>query len=255
MGSATLNVTKDTYVSSFSSGTNYGTDTEMKFVMASSIGNGRLPLMEFDISSLSGLTITSATLNVYCNEIQSATAHDIYIRRATATFTENTVTYGTRPAHTTTNQTIVSTTYATGWHSFDVADMLQDAIGLSLSEIDIYLMASTSSNYMNFRTKEYSTSYDAYLSITYITYDFYVRATGGSDSNDGESWANAWSTINKAATTVLDGTTVHIGFGTYNSEPVSNKIAPDNLGSAGIKYLPETAITGGGTGSVIIEVN
>lgn len=83
---------------------------------------------------------------------------------------------------------------------------------------------------------------------------FYVKTTGN-DSNDGESWANAWATINKAATTVLDGTTVHIGFGTYNAEPANNDIAPVNTGAVGIKYLPETETTGGGTGSVIVEVN
>jgi hypothetical protein len=88
-----------------------------------------------------------------------------------------------------------------------------------------------------------------------IFVDRYVIASGGNDSNDGESWANAWATVNKAATTVVDGTTVHIGFGTYNAEPANNDIAPVNAGAVGIKYLPETATTGGGTGSVIVEVN
>ncbi len=85
--------------------------------------------------------------------------------------------------------------------------------------------------------------------------DYYVKATGGSDSNGGSSWSDAWATINKAATTVPDGTTVHIGFGTYNAEPANNDIAPVNAGAVGIKYSPETATTGGGTGSVIVEVN
>ena len=90
---------------------------------------------------------------------------------------------------------------------------------------------------------------------TSVISHFFVKSSGGNDSNNGESWASAWATINKAAVTVLDGTTVHIGFGTYSSEPANNKIAPDNLGATGIKYLPETAVTGGGTGSVTIEIN
>ena len=85
--------------------------------------------------------------------------------------------------------------------------------------------------------------------------NYYVRASGGNDGNSGASWANAWATIDKAATTVADGTIVHIGFGTYSSEPTPNDIAPVNAGSVGIKYLPETAVTGGGTGSVTIEIN
>lgn len=82
----------------------------------------------------------------------------------------------------------------------------------------------------------------------------FVKTTGN-DALDGESWANAFATVDKAATTVPDGTTVHIGFGTYNAEPANNDIAPVNAGAIGIKYLPETATTGGGTGSVIVEVN
>lgn len=84
--------------------------------------------------------------------------------------------------------------------------------------------------------------------------DYYVKV-GGNDSNDGKSWANAWKTINKAATTVPDGSIVHIGFGTYDAEPGTNKIAPQNVGSMEIYYLPETATTGGGTGTVSIEQN
>lgn len=84
--------------------------------------------------------------------------------------------------------------------------------------------------------------------------DHYVKI-GGDDTKDGSTWANAWATINKAATTVPDGSTVHIGFGDYVNEPALNKIAPQNIGASGIKYLPETAGTGGGTGTVSIEKN
>ena len=92
------------------------------------------------------------------------------------------------------------------------------------------------------------------LCAEYYFTDYYVKTTGN-DSDDGSSWADAWLTINKAATTVPDGVTVHIGFGTYNGEPSGNKIAPQNAGTTGIKYLPETATTGGGTGSVVMEKN
>lgn len=90
--------------------------------------------------------------------------------------------------------------------------------------------------------------------IRVIEKRYYVKV-GGNDSLDGKSWANAWATINKAATTVIDGTTVHIGFGDYVTEPAANKIAPQNIGASGIFYLPETANTGGGTGTVSIEQN
>lgn len=95
---------------------------------------------------------------------------------------------------------------------------------------------------------------DRYFNI-YQELQYYVKTTGN-DSNDGESWANAWATINKAATTVADGTTVHIGHGTYNNEPAGNAIAPANAGPLGIKYKPETADTGAEVaGSIIVEKN
>lgn len=83
---------------------------------------------------------------------------------------------------------------------------------------------------------------------------WYVK-TSGNDSLSGTSWSKAWKTINKAATTVPDESTVHIGFGTYDAEPASNKIAPQNIGASGIYYLPETATSGGGTGTVSVEQN
>ena len=81
---------------------------------------------------------------------------------------------------------------------------------------------------------------------------FYVKTTGN-DASAGTSWGTAWATIDKAATTVADGTTVHIGFGNY-SQTNAQDIAPINAGSIGIKYIPETATAGGGTGEVKITL-
>ena len=80
--------------------------------------------------------------------------------------------------------------------------------------------------------------------------DLYVK-TDGNNSLDGRSWANAWKTITVAANNAIDDQTVHIGFGTYNDE---TDITPDNFSTNGIRYLPETATTGGGTGSVTINL-
>lgn len=94
------------------------------------------------------------------------------------------------------------------------------------------------------------TTDDTYNITCYLISDYYVKV-GGNDSLTGRSWTNAWGTINKAATTVPDGNTVHIGFGVYTSSG-TDKIAPQNLGASGILYTPETPETGGGTGSVTI---
>lgn len=44
---------------------------------------------------------------------------------------------------------------------------------------------------------------------------YFVRATGGSDSNDGKSWDEAWATVSKAASTAVSGDTVLLGPGTF----------------------------------------
>jgi len=117
----------------------------------------------------------------------------------------------------------------------------------STGKVNYTTLKASWSNYDN-----YSISLGVNVGIVYT--DYYVKTTGN-DSLDGLSWTNAWKTINKAATTAVDDTTVHIGFGTYDAEPAANKIAPQNVGTSGIYYLPETATTGGGTGTVSIEQN
>jgi hypothetical protein len=82
-----------------------------------------------------------------------------------------------------------------------------------------------------------------------IVNDYYVRV-GGNDALDGKSWANAWATIDKAATTLTDGQTAHIEPGVYYSH-LTDKIAPQNAGASGIKYKPETQAGGAGTVEIV----
>lgn len=98
------------------------------------------------------------------------------------------------------------------------------------------------------------TTDDTYNITCYLASDYYVKV-GGNDSLSGRSWANAWATVNKAATTVPDGKTVHLGYGVYNSEPAANKIAPQNIGVSGILYKPEPVPPATGGGTVEVEVN
>lgn len=63
----------------------------------------------------------------------------------------------------------------------------------------------------------------------------YFVTTGGNDSNSGQWWEDAWTSIDKAANTLTDGQEVHIEAGTY-TETSGDIIAPVNAGSTGIKY-------------------
>jgi hypothetical protein len=65
------------------------------------------------------------------------------------------------------------------------------------------------------------------------------------------SWGDAWATVNKGMTDTPTGKTLHIGFGTYASEPSNNKVFTDNA----ITVIYETATTGGGSGTASVEIN
>lgn len=141
------------------------------------------------------------------------------------------------------------------WTSINITGMYKDAVDAGMS---IFGVRQTNPNTASavFWARDNGTGYIAYITITSTAAtDYYVK-TAGDDTKTGESWANAWATINKAATTVADGTTVHIGHGTYNNEPTSNKIAPQNAGALGIKYKPVTADTSAEVaGTITIEKN
>ena len=248
----TIYTDKDTWISQYWPNDNYGGDNSYTSM---SYNGAHDSLVSFNVSGISLSSISNATLYLYYYYGNGTRHHNI--RRLTSDFTENTVMWNSgAPSYTTTNQ-VGFTSYDgdTGWHNFDITNMLKDET-TSRFGINIHCTDS-SSDWMDlkFRSKEYGSAYRAYI-VYDITTNFYVK-TSGSDSNDGTSWADAdaWATVDKAATTVIDGSTVHIGFGTYNAEPANNNIAPVNAGSVGIKYLPETETTGGGTGSVIVEVN
>ncbi|MHC4081641.1 MAG: right-handed parallel beta-helix repeat-containing protein, partial [Planctomycetota bacterium] len=65
---------------------------------------------------------------------------------------------------------------------------------------------------------------------------FYVRKSG-SDSNNGESPANAWLTIDKAANTMIAGEWVYVGAGVYDEQ-----VTPTNSGTAAdpIRFIADT---------------
>ena len=148
-------------------------------------------------------------------------------------------------------------------HTCDIDVQSGDIVGVYMVDGSVDC-DTTYSNAMEYKTHNVDVNFDsptsdwnvdnwAYtwsvgVTVTVSYTDYYVKTTGD-DSKDGGSWANAWKTINKAATTVADGSTVHIEYGTYNAEPAGNKIAPQNVGTSGIYYSPE-----GGSSPHIVSV-
>lgn len=248
MATSTIYTTKDTYANESNPDTSYGTTNDIR--IDEDPGSSNYGYVGFDITSAPTASQTTNVLFYYYRSLYAGTPTG-YFRRTTSSWAE-TLTWNTgQPSVTDTNMATCAFAASSSWGSCNITNMYKDAKNAG-NDLGIQLKQSTS-NDIGIASRE--TTYDSYIYITYgaIT-DYYVKTTGN-DSLDGLSWTNAWATVNKAATTVADGSTVHIGFGDYTSEPASNKIAPQNIGASGIYYLPETATTGGGTGTVSVEQN
>lgn len=253
MVTQTIYSDKDTFADEAAPGTQHSTGWGI-FEINETSGERCRGFLNFDITSAPiSSDIDSVILYLQQDTAGSGPA-DAYFQRITGAWIE-TLTWNTgQPTYTSTNQYTHSIpSQAWAWRNFDVTNIYRDSknTGNTFGIRMAYVNEGTGTNRAWFRTRE--SDQDPYIVITYTPHR-YVKTTGD-DAKTGTSWAQAWKTINKAATTVADGSIVHIGFGDYTSEPVGNKIAPQNIGATGIYYKPETAETGGGTGTVSVEQN
>jgi hypothetical protein len=245
MAAISINTTKDTYIMNNDVGNNFGDRTTVHS------DKYRTSLFGFDITSAPASSHVSDAVVYLFTQVSGCGMATIF-KRITGSWAEMTVTYNTRPAVTVTNQYNHNLSNSVGWTSYDVTNIYKDAkdagneFGIQISSSAIF------THYIE--SKEHAYSREAFIHITTPPDDYYVK-TGGNDTLDGSSWANAWATVNKAATTVTDGNTIHIEHGTYNAEPATNKIAPQNAGASGIKYQIHTTGGGTGTATVIVEKN
>jgi len=193
-------------------------------------------------------SIDKVTLRLY--HYLGAVARTFEIRRVTGSWTETGITWNTQPVVTDINKIEFAPITAIGWEEVDITNMFNDETGSTFS-VQIKDKTESDSGSRYYYWREYSGG-----RIGRIEFNTRYVKTTGNDALDGRSWVNAWKTINKAATTAPDGSTVHIGVGTYNAEPAGNKIAPQNIGASGIEYTIVNATTGlPATGSVIVEKN
>lgn len=244
-----IETSKASFVAESDPDTNYGNNTTLGIVSLDTQRNKR-SCIEFDISGAPS-TINHVILWLYCYYDSAYTrTHDA--KRITSSWVESTITWNNQPSTTDTNKASRTATSSDSgtWVSWDITNLFNDETGSTLGILIRDANEDFSSSAIWYFYSDDYTSKHPYIEIN----GYYVKTTGD-DSKDGKSWAQAWKTINKAATTVADGSYVHIGFGTYDAEPAANKIAPQNIGASGIFYLPETAETGGGTGTVSVEQN
>ncbi len=82
-----------------------------------------------------------------------------------------------------------------------------------------------------------TTDHGEFTECWYRDSDIYFVKKGGSDSNFGTSWTQAFASITKAADRVEQNGYVYIGYGKYTSE---TDITPDDIGSDPISYFIES---------------
>ena len=243
MATQDITTDKDSHTYEPSPDTTHGADNWL--VVRGEADHRERAYIGFDISSAPAASqVTAVDLYLYLY-LRSGSLTGRF-NRITGAWTESGLTWNNAPTVTVTHQITHTIPTENGWQHHSITDLYKDAKNAG-NRFGVRIMDHNESNQSEypFSSRDGVSNYP-YIKITYTPVPCYVK-TSGDDSKNGLSWTNAWKTINKAATTVLDGTTVHIETGTYDQEPSSNKIAPQNIGTTGIYYEF--------TGTVTVEQN
>jgi TGF-beta propeptide/Collagen triple helix repeat (20 copies) len=154
----------DTYDSSKSTSTNYGTQTSLD------LANGESSYIQFNLSTLpAGATVGKATLRLYVNSVTTAGSFDAY--QVTSSWSEKSLTYRTAPAMggsaTGGNPVSVTTSSAGEFLVIDITPLVQDWVSGSQPNDGIVLELTTSSGSFAFDSKESTnTSHQPELEIS-----------------------------------------------------------------------------------------
>jgi len=168
------NPTKDSYVDQAVPNNNYGNSTNL-YVMSYRAGtdfSNKRTFVGFDISSIpANAIVDSATLKMYCAYIGEG--RTVQVHRVTGAWDEGTpipptgITWNNQPAVTSTNY--MEQLAGIAWQSFNVKNMVQDAIGNS--EVGFRLKDkvenSLTAYQQTYRSRESPTGLYPYLEISY----------------------------------------------------------------------------------------
>lgn len=202
-------------------------------------GTNWASFLKFDLSGENN-TLLSASLYLYNLNIGIGTTT---CKRVTSgDWVEGTITWNNQPAVTTTNA--ASFTDQSGWCVCNVTDMIIDMINGNNYGLRIYERTGISGSSPKFEERESAGTNDAYLVISYTALDKYVDISTGSDSNSGDTWANAYLTVKKGIDNLLTNNNLHIAFGDYSAQTAIDL-------NQNINLICEN-YGGGGTGTVTL---
>lgn len=151
---------EDSYVKSSSPSNNYGTDDALE-VDASSGKPTKISYLKFDLINVSAPNITKATLFIHSKDVSGADSPDTQsVRTSTSSWSENSITYNTRPPLGEELATLSNTARNT-WVALDItSSVLANAGQIYSVGID-----SAESNGLDLDSRE--TSNAPYIRVTY----------------------------------------------------------------------------------------
>ncbi|RKX66431.1 MAG: hypothetical protein DRP42_03110 [Tenericutes bacterium] len=150
----TLNPTDDAYILATSPDYNSGSETGLYFGYVNSMNT----LIKFDLSGYTGVTINSAELRLYVNDIFGMTPTDYYVvSGCDADWDEDMVTWNNGPGQQ--GSPIWITTYPVlwNWWIMDVKSMVQDFVDGTYDNYGFMLYDDlNTSHYIRVYSREYS---------------------------------------------------------------------------------------------------
>lgn len=238
---ALLPLTDDTYVFAGDPDSGFGTSTK---IVVTSWGP-HIGLAQFDLSSVSGTTIDSATLSVRIQDLKKGGSLDLH--RVNGAWDEDTLTFNTLPLIDAAPLVSVPVTAGDVGNalSVDITDLVQDWLDGSVANHGIALM----SNSINVRLDSKETAGGQPMQIE-------VVESGGPlvidvPSGDVEALIEAIDTANSSGGPTL----INLAAGTYTlTTSLIPWDSPDGLGPTGLPAIRSPVhIRGAGADTTIIE--
>jgi hypothetical protein len=250
----TFITTEDSYTYDASSGTNYGTATEI-WVKKGTTSNFRKGYLKFDLSGTSFPAITSATVRLYATASVAVTMN---LYQIADSWTETGITWSNAPADGPLIASVTMTS-TTGYYEWDILSWLQSQFAAGDKVISLMVYSSTSnSTVVKFSSREAGVNQPQLVITTPVIISgntYYVDATAGNDMNDGLSPATAWKSLNKVNNTTF-GSSDRILFRCgevwtgrlwpKGSGTIGNPIRIDQYGSGSKPLIDGNGMTGTG---------
>jgi len=166
-------VYNDSYVFSYFANNNYGTDSNIA-VYYGNIPGGPLVKRGLVISNLSSIpsentTITSAFLYMRSDAYGSGTNDDQYIHRNTGSWSENSVTWNTKPSYNAGWTDVIDYNYFGFWRYWNVTDDVQSFVNGTHTNHGWTIKTQEFGSTVNPNYKSRETSYDPHVSVFYET--------------------------------------------------------------------------------------